>query len=127
MTIAVDFDGVIHRYSRGWGDGSIYDAPMKNALMSLDLLLQRHPVFIHTARKPQQVARWIEQQSCHTIECTTLLPRTWYGRRKRFWNTKGLLLVTDRKFPAEVYIDDRALRFTTWDEVIIALGVVMKT
>lgn len=27
-TIVFDFDGVIHRYSKGWQNGSIYDKPV---------------------------------------------------------------------------------------------------
>lgn len=123
MTLAVDFDGVIHKYLRGWADGSIYDDPVRDAFVSLDFLMQRGPVFIHTARKPAQVARWIEKRSGYTIECTTWLPRTWYGKRKPFWNTRGLLLVTDRKYPATHYIDDRALRFSSWDQVMYDLHI----
>lgn len=124
MTIAIDFDGVIHKYSRGWGDGTIYDRPIHDALMSLDLLMRRDSVFIHTSRNPKQVARWIETQSSYTIECTTRLPRTWWGRRENFWNIRGLLLVTDRKFPATVYIDDRAVTFTSWAKVLTDLKIV---
>lgn len=126
MTIAVDFDGVIHKYSRGWDDGTIYDFPVPNALVSLNRLMNRDAVFIHTARNPHQVARWIETMSGHGIECTTRHPRTWYGRRKRFWNTRGLLLVTDRKYPATAYIDDRAIRFTSWDDALLQLKVVSR-
>ncbi|MFI7294000.1 hypothetical protein [Streptomyces sp. NPDC050121] len=123
MTIAIDFDGVIHAYTQGWQDGTIYDPPIADALYALELLMQRDSVFIHTTRNPKQVARWIEQTSQHDIDCTTHLPRTWYGRRKPFWNTRGLLLVTDRKLPATVYVDDRAHRFESWGQTLTALGV----
>lgn len=125
MTIAVDFDGVIHKYGRGWGDGTIYDTSVDKALWALMVLLDRGPVFVHTSRNPKKVAQWIERESGHTIECTTRLPRTWWGKRKSFWNERGLLLVTDRKFPATVYIDDRAFRFTAWnDELLKHLKIV---
>jgi hypothetical protein len=123
VTIAIDFDGVIHAYTQGWQDGTIYDPPIADALYALELLMQRDSVFIHTTRNPRQVARWIEQTSQHDIDCTTHLPRTWYGRRKPFWNTRGLLLVTDRKLPATVYVDDRAHHFESWGQTLTALGV----
>ena len=122
MTLAIDFDGVIHAYSKGWQDGSIYDEPLPDALTALELLMKRDAVFIHTTRNARQVARWIERTSGHNIDCTTRPPRTWYGRRKPFWNTRGLLLVTNLKLPATVYVDDRAHRFEDWPTTMVALG-----
>jgi hypothetical protein len=119
MTIAVDFDGVIHKYSRGWGNGDIYDDPMPGAFMSLEILMHKEPVFIHTARSPRKVADWIEEKSGYNIECTTRHPRKWYGVREHFWNRKGILLVTNRKYPATTYVDDRGYRFTSWDAEIM--------
>lgn len=123
MTIAVDLDGVIHSYSKGWHDGTLYDDFLPGAMAALETLMERDSVFVHTTRNPRQAARWIERTSGYCIECTTWLPRTWYGRRKPFWNTRGLLLVTNRKLPATVYIDDRAMRFEgDWATTMVALG-----
>jgi hypothetical protein len=123
MTIAIDFDGVIHTYDKGWHDGTIYGDTMPDAMYAIEALMERDAVFIHTTRNARQVARWIERMSQHHIDCTTHLPRTWYGRRKPFWNNRNLLLVTDRKLPATVYIDDRAHHFTSWDKTLRELGV----
>lgn len=122
MTIAIDFDGVIHTYERGWADGSIYGDFMPDAMPAIETLMKHDAVFIHTTRNARQVARWIEGTSRHSIDCTTRLPRTWYGPRKPFWNTRGLLLVTNLKLPATVYIDDRAHRFETWAKTMVTLG-----
>lgn len=115
MTVAVDFDGVIHAYSRGWQDGTIYDEAMPGAIIGLTRLMRQHSVFIHTSRDAKQVARWIEQRSGYGIECTTMIhPLPW---KRKFWNTRGLLLVTNLKLPATSYIDDRAYRFESWEQV----------
>ncbi|WP_171108624.1 hypothetical protein, partial [Streptomyces sp. N502] len=42
---------------------------------------------------------------------------------KPFWNVRGLLLVTDRKFPAVAYLDDRAVHFTDWSQALTDLAV----
>lgn len=123
MTIAIDFDGVIHTYERGWADGTIYGEPVPFALYAIETLMKRDAVFIHTTRNARQVARWIERTSQYQIDCTTRPPRTCYGRRKPFWNRRGLLLVTDRKLPAAVYVDDRAHHFKSWGQTLTALGV----
>jgi hypothetical protein len=123
QTVAVDFDGVLHSYERGWADGTIYGDWKCGADIALTQLMQRYAVFVHTTRNPKQVARWIERQTGYGVECTTRLPRTWYGRRKPFWNTEGLLLVTDRKLAAVAYIDDRAVQFTDWPTALAAVDI----
>lgn len=119
-TIAVDFDGVIHAYSRGWADGSIYDEPVPGAFDALYELMRKHAVFVHTTRNARQVARWIEQRTGYGIECAYgwMAMPPW----RKFWNERGVLLVTNRKLPAIAYVDDRAIRFTTWREALDAVA-----
>jgi hypothetical protein len=113
-TIAVDFDGVIHRYSKGWHDGTIYDPPVPGAIESLGLLMERFSVYIHTCRDPIQVARYLED-----LSIPTLVPREHGGTSIKFWNKRGIILVTRTKLPAIAYIDDRAIRFESWERTLL--------
>lgn len=117
QTIAVDFDRVLHTYERGWADGLIYGELMPGALPALVTLMLRYAVYVHTTRSPRQVAAWIEEKSGRSIECVTW---PWWHRGK-FWNRQGVLLVSNRKLPALAYVDDRAVRFESWDQAMAEL------
>lgn len=115
-TICVDFDGVIHAYTKGWHDGTIYDNPLPGALDGLRQLMQHAAIVIHTARNPEQVADWLFENADFNI--------TWEPPGEatcEFWNDQTRLLVTNRKLPALAYLDDRAVRFTTWAQALAEL------
>ncbi|GGO63098.1 hypothetical protein [Nonomuraea cavernae] len=114
-TLGVDFDGVIHRYSKGWFDGTIYDEPMPGAFNGLRLLMQRYAMFIHTARSARQVAEWLAKHGFETcVEDEIHAPM-------KFWTDRDRLLVTNRKLPATAYLDDRAVKFTSWELALAEL------
>ncbi len=51
MKIAIDFDGVLHGYSKGWSDGSIYDAPVPGAAEAMKKLKEEgHTLYIFSTR-----------------------------------------------------------------------------
>lgn len=120
-TIAVDFDGVIHAYSRGWQDGTIYDPPLPGALDSLRTLMETYAVFIHTTRDAGAVAAWLAERGFDTV---IDIDGPSHPKRE-FWNDQGILLVTDRKLPAIAYIDDRGIRFTNWEQTLSDLAGVV--
>ncbi len=119
-SIGVDFDGVIHAYSRGWQDGTIYDPPLDGALAALANLMTRYSIFIFTSRNSGQVAKWLVERgfAATTDDAAYNHDLPWDGV---VWDTKGVLLVTNRKLMALVYIDDRAIRFTSWDQALADL------
>lgn len=110
-TIAVDFDGVIHAYSKGWKDGTCYDPPLPGAIEGLRTLLMEHTVFILSTRNPRQIQAWLEEHAPDLV--TQIIPET-----VQFWNQHGVLGITQRKLPAMVYIDDRGYLFRDWETVM---------
>jgi FMN phosphatase YigB (HAD superfamily) len=113
-TIAVDFDGVIHKYSGGWRDGTIYDEPMAGAIEGIKQLQKEYAVFVFTTRDAMDVAEWLES---HGIEAAAD-HRT---NVDMFWNDQKVVLVTNRKLAAVAYLDDRAIRFKDWNLVYYQL------
>lgn len=125
QTIVVDFDGVIHLYSKGWKDGSIYDGPVDGAFEGIGELLTKHDkaVVVMSTRDPQQTCDWLNQMLVEQYPeqewfCSVLPDNA------KFWNgdeDNREVMVTNRKIPAILYIDDRALRFDgNWDETVKA-------
>lgn len=92
-TIVFDFDGVIHRYSKGWQDGSIYDEPNRNIKETIDQLrAENYKVIIVSTR-------------CNTLKGINEINN---------WLSKYNIVVDDickEKPPAIVYIDDRAIKY----------------
>ena len=117
-TIAVDFDGVVHAYSKGWQDGTIYDPPLPGSLEALTTLMETYAVFIHTTRDAGSVAGWLAERGFDTV---LDIDGPTHPKRE-FWNEQGALLVTDRKLPAVAYIDDRGIRFRSWKQALAALA-----
>ena len=116
-TVAVDFDGVIHAYSRGWADGTIYDEPVPGALDGLRTLMRTYSVYIHTSRQPLPVAQWLNKRGLAAIAETP-------DHLHEYWAHRGHLLVTQRKLPAIAYIDDRAVRFESWGQALTAVATI---
>ena len=60
-TLAIDFDGVLHRYSKHYQDGSIYDVPMEGAIEALTKLSTQYNVVILTTRKDKAgIREWLK-------------------------------------------------------------------
>lgn len=103
-TIAVDFDGVLHAYSKGWQDGTIYDGPIPGAREAMqDFLAAGFEIVIYSTRCHDRVVNGIPQDN--QVADITL----WLDRHDipftRIWTEPGKPL-------AALFIDDNALRFT---------------
>jgi adenylylsulfate kinase len=92
--LAIDFDGVIHRYSKGFqGLDNAYDPPMIGAIESLtELKKQGYILKILSSRPKDVIYPWLEK----------------YGMSHLISD------VSNHKFPAAIYIDDRGFHFWNW-------------
>lgn len=104
-TVALDFDGPIHRYSRGIADGTCYDPPVAGALDTIRDLYRVKPVVVMTARPVGPVGEWFDQYAPDIAQY--LDP----GMHRQWWDELGTILITNRKVVAQHYVDDRAVRF----------------
>ena len=106
--IAVDFDGVIHNFDKGWHDGTCYGEVIPGSLEAVKKLSEKYDVVIYTAKvKPDR----------------PLVNGKTGGELVYEWLDKNGFLpyvktVTAEKPRAEFYIDDKAVKFVDWNQTI---------
>lgn len=112
LTIAVDFDGVIHHYSKGWHDGICYDKPKEGALEIIANWLAEYNVYILSTRNPFEIEEWLKKHNA-PFKFRVIDPNS----KEIFWTEDGVVGITNRKLAAFIYIDDRAYRFVGWNNI----------
>jgi len=95
-TIAIDFDGVIHKYSAGFqGLDNAYDPPTPGTQEALDRFKSDgYRLIIVSSRPVPIIKKWLEK----------------YDMMHYFDD------VSNTKHPAKYYIDDHAVRFPKGEE-----------
>ena len=108
--IAVDFDGVVHKSSKGFHDGTIYDDPIEGSLESLkamkdmgfELIIytcKAHPdrPLINNMKGPELIWEWLEKYNVKHLISDVVWGKPW----------------------ALVYIDDKGYRFENWQDTMM--------
>ena len=106
--ISIDFDGVIHDWSKGWHDGTCYGEPIKGALEAIKLLSKKYQIIVFTAKcRPDRPPINGKTGKQLVIE--------WL---KKYDLLDYISEVTHEKPRAMIYIDDKGYRFQSWNKTI---------
>lgn len=101
MTIAIDFDGVIHRYSQGWNGGAIYDPPVEGTREALEQLKAKGwKIYIFSTRSNKMFRKKDEPDQEAAMKAWLAEHQIPYDK---IWSFG--------KPMADIYLDDRALPF----------------
>lgn len=106
--IAIDFDGVIHDFSKGYHDGTCYGAPLPGSIESIKNLSKKYNIIIFTAKaKPSRPL----------VDGKTGTELVWKWLREH--RLEGYVSeVTSEKPRAFLYIDDKGYRFENWQDTM---------
>lgn len=113
MKIAIDFDGVLHGYSKGYQDGEIYDPPVPGAAEAMKKMKEQgHYLYIFTTRTNKIFKKKGDDKDEKYQENQI---KEWMAKHDipydKIW--------TFGKPMADLFIDDRAINFAgNWDDTI---------
>lgn len=96
-TIALDFDGVIHSYENGWNGDVPKDPPMEGVKEALEKLKKDGWLLkILSTRKKEKIEDYLKK---HDLD-------------------QFISGVYNTKIPAQIYLDDRGIHFSNWDDAL---------
>ena len=105
VNIGIDFDGVIHKCSKGYYDGTIYDDPVEGVHAALEKISKNYTIIVNTCTaKPDR----------GLVDGKTGTQLVWEWLKKHNLS-KYVSKVTAEKPRAVAYIDDKSIRFSNWD------------
>lgn len=108
MNLAIDFDGVVHTFDKGYFDGTCYGNPIPGALEAIKLLSNRFQIIIFTAKaKPDR--------PLVNGKTGTELVREWL---EKHGISECVYEITSEKPRALLYIDDNGYRFEDWQSTL---------
>lgn len=107
----IDLDGTIHKYSKGWQDGNIYDEPFDGAKKVINWLRKNgFEIVIFTTRASKQNS--LEMGGDHEQQIKSV--ENWLKHHDIYFDR-----ITAEKIAADFYIDDKAIHIEdgNWDTV----------
>ena len=112
VNIAIDFDGVIHRNSKGFYDGTVYDEPIEGAYEALESLSKKYTLIVCTVKAKSDRG---------LINGRTGTELVWEWLKKHNMD-QFVSKVTAEKPRAVAYIDDKSVIFDgNWDSCFDSL------
>lgn len=108
VNIGIDFDGVIHKNSKGYYDGTIYDEPIDGAYEALEKLYDKYTIIIYTTKAKPDRGLINGRQTIELI---------WEWLEKHDM-AKFVSKVTSEKPRAVCYIDDKGIEFYNWQDCL---------
>lgn len=110
-TIVLDFDGVIHKNSKGFHDGTVYDDPIEGTERALKILSSKYKIVISSCKADPRRPLINGKTGVDLIW-------EWLMKHDLFQYIED---VTNEKVRALFYIDDKGITFTTWEKILEVL------
>ena len=107
--VAIDFDGVIHKNSKGFHDGTVYDEPVTDSLRAIKWFYHEgYEIVIFTAKaKPDRPL--VNGKTGKELVKDWLIANGFWSYIRR---------ITSEKPRAIAYIDDKGIRFNNWTHAL---------
>jgi len=106
--IAIDFDGVIHTFDKGYHDGTCYGEPIEGVKEALHELFQKYRIIVFTAKARP------DRPLVNSMTGKELVWQWLYEHGLNGYVSE----VTHEKPRAQYYIDDKGIRFTSWGKAL---------